>query len=597
MTFNLLFVTRSCKRTVCSGAAATEKIAYVNHDSEKSRLRLTFKYASGGIKERLYTLNRSSVEELRVVLARIALNISSYEEAKTKRKRRKQENSRSDEDAAKTETHKKLLVSLEYNGTPVPGDLANGDAWKDGSILQVGDHRYSITANAPMVRSARLPKLMMVGFPVFPYAEVDGCSIYECHFAWYVSINRDQSHQGLLLHSSGNMLFAFLQEGPSMTPGYGHIGHHVLLLITPQRNGTRGITWEVLADTAIQPGPMNCPFENRQHFTSRFVGQHRFRCVTYNVLAKVYADMRPLRKNLYSYCPKFALNMDYRKNLLMKEILGYRSDLYFLQEVDRKFFKEDLEVALGFHGYIGYFTEKDSPMAEGLACFYRLQKFSAIEVYSVILSKALVQKPVLADILANVNQNPLVKGRLMSLATALQILLLKPLDTSNRLLLVANTHLYGQPSSPHIRLLQACICIRLVEQMRQEYYDRFGIEPAVIFAGDFNSCPTNGVYQLMTYGYVSEHCPDWYRRVEEGVLGMHAMQKIPLANACGLPVYTNFTRKFHGCVDYIFFDYTRLVSENVVPMPAHEDVTQEVALPSKWFPSDHLAQVATLRWL
>lgn len=85
--------------------------------------------------------------------------------------------------------------------------------------------------------------------------------------------------------------------------------------------------------------------------------------------------------------------------------------------------------------------------------------------------------------------------------------------------------------------------------------------------------------------------------VEEGVLGMHAMQKIPLASACGLPDYTNFTLQFQGCLDYIFFDYSQLVWEKAVPMPAHEQVVQEVALPSTQFPSDHVAQVATLRWL
>lgn len=597
LTFNLVYVTRSCKKTMCSAAAATEKFAYVNHDSEKSRLRLTFKYASGDIKERLYTLNRASVEELRVVLARISLNITNNEEGKTKRKRKKQENSRSDEDAAKTESHPKLLVSLEHNGIPVPEDLTSGDAWKDGSILQIGDQRYSVLVNAPSVRCARLPKLIMAGFPVYAYAELDDCSLNDCDFAWYRSVDRGQSYPRRQLYSAANMLFVFVQNGPWMTPTYQDIGHHLLLLLTPQKLGVQGMTVEVLSNTAIQPGPMNCPFQNRQYFTSQFSGFRRFRCVSYNLLAGVYAESQLARETLYPYCARYALKMDYRKNLIMKELFGYRSDLFFLQEVDRKFFREDLEVALGFCGFAGYYTEKNSPMAEGLACFYRKNKFRSIESHSMILSNALEVQPALADILAKVNKNPRVKERLMTLPTAFQALLLQPMDKQDRLLLVANTHLYYHPEGDHIRLLQAYMCIRLVEQLLSEYSHRFGVKPAVVFAGDFNSCPRYGVYQLMTYGYVSEHCPDWYTKVEEGVLGMHAMQKIPLASACGLPDYTNFTLQFQGCLDYIFFDYSQLVWEKAVPMPAHEQVVQEVALPSTQFPSDHVAQVATLRWL
>lgn len=597
LTFNWVYVTRPCKKTMCSAAAATEKFAYVNHDLEKGRLRLTFKYASGDIKERLYTLNRASVEELRVVLARIAVNITNNEEGKTKRRRKKQENSCSDEDAAKTESHPKLPVSLEHNGIPVPGDLTNSDAWKDGSILQIGDQRYSIFVNAPSVRTARLPKLMMAGFPVYPYAELDNCSLVDCHFTWYVSVSRGERFPGQPMYSACNMLFTLVHHGPWMTPTFHDIGRHVLLLLTPQAGGRQGMTVEVVSNTAIQPGPTNCPFQNRQYFTSRFTGFRRFRCVTYNLLANVYADSAYSRTNLYPYCAPYALQMDYRKNLLVKEILGYRSDLFFLQEVDRKFFRDDLETALGFCGYTGYYTEKSSPMAEGLACFFRTNKFRALERHSMILSSALETESALSDILTKVNQNPRLKDRLMSLPTAFQAVLLQPVEVQGRLLLVANTHLYYHPDADHIRLLQAYMCIRIIEQLRSEYSHRFGIMPAVIFAGDFNSCPNYGVFQLMTYGYVSEHCRDWFSKVDEGVLGLHAMQKIPLASACGTPEYTNFTGMFQGCLDYIFYEYMQLVWEKTVPMPAHEYVTQEVALPSTKFPSDHVAQVATLRWL
>lgn len=120
-----------------SAVVAAEKLAYVNYDSESTRLRLSFKYASGDLAERQYTLNRDSAEELRVVLGRIALNITNVEEGKKKRKRKK--DGSSNDDASKIDLRPELSVSLEHDGLPVSGDVANSDAWKDGSVLQIGE--------------------------------------------------------------------------------------------------------------------------------------------------------------------------------------------------------------------------------------------------------------------------------------------------------------------------------------------------------------------------------------------------------------------------------------------------------------------------
>lgn len=44
--------------------------------------------------------------------------------------------------------------------------------------------------------------------------------------------------------------------------------------------------------------------------------------MTYNILADVFADSEFTRTELYPYCAPYALSIDYRKQLLMKEILG-----------------------------------------------------------------------------------------------------------------------------------------------------------------------------------------------------------------------------------------------------------------------------------
>jgi mRNA deadenylase 3'-5' endonuclease subunit Ccr4 len=47
-----------------------------------------------------------------------------------------------------------------------------------------------------------------------------------------------------------------------------------------------------------------------------------FRFVSYNILADIYADSDFSRDMLFPYCPAYALDMNYRKLLLIKEITG-----------------------------------------------------------------------------------------------------------------------------------------------------------------------------------------------------------------------------------------------------------------------------------
>lgn len=44
--------------------------------------------------------------------------------------------------------------------------------------------------------------------------------------------------------------------------------------------------------------------------------------VSYNILADLYADSEVSRTQLYPYCPPYALSIDYRKQLILKELLG-----------------------------------------------------------------------------------------------------------------------------------------------------------------------------------------------------------------------------------------------------------------------------------
>lgn len=53
-----------------------------------------------------------------------------------------------------------------------------------------------------------------------------------------------------------------------------------------------------------------------------------FTVLSYNILSDAYAS-----SELYSYCPSWALSWPYRRQNLLREIVGYRADIVCLQEV------------------------------------------------------------------------------------------------------------------------------------------------------------------------------------------------------------------------------------------------------------------------
>lgn len=580
---------------MCSHSIQTEKFAYVNFTDDNDRLKLSFKYSGNQLVERQYNFNRSSTEQVGSFLTRIALNISGREDKKVKRKKQKQKD---DAPGDHQDSLPELAVCLGYDGRSVPADTTNYDAWKNGAMLQVGEQLYHVSVNAPAIKSARLPDVIMVGFPVRPLIEMENTHQSHCKAAWFKTTLKGQQFAPDEVRRAQNKQFFNTHEcNITITPTPDDIGRYLLVTLTPYVGEKQGMPVDVVSTTTVIPGPGDCPFDRRHLFTESYTNPGKFRCMSYNLLADAYAASNYAKTVLFSYCPEHALDMAYRKQLFIKEILGYKTDLMFLQEVDCKVFNQDLQPILRSHGYCGSFTEKSNSMAEGMACFFRDCKFREVSNYSTSLSSALEREPALADIKLKVSENTHLQTRFSALPTALQVLLLEPLESPGKLLLVANTHLYFHPDSDHIRLLQAYCCVRLLECRRREYTEQFGVVPAVIFAGDFNSCPAYGVYQLMTSGSVSESCEDWCSNAEEAVSGLRAVQNIPLASACGVPAYTNYTPHFTGCLDYIFYDYEQLVSEETVPMPPQNEIEKHGGLPSVVFPSDHVAQLATLRWM
>lgn len=217
------------------------------------------------------------------------------------------------------------------------------------------------------------------------------------------------------------------------------------------------------------------------------------------MLADYYADSDFSRKELFPYCPPFALAIDYRKQLFIREIIGYHADICCLQEVDSKVFELDLKLCLGNDGMDGLLQKKGGT-AEGVATFYHRDKFSLVQSYGFNLSENMTKQPYFQELYDKIKDNEKLCERMLSLSTALQVTVLQS-KANGRYLIVANTHLYFHPDADHIRLLQIGFFMLYVKHIYQTTIAELNLSEeqiSIIFCGDFNSVPECGIYKLMT---------------------------------------------------------------------------------------------------
>lgn len=100
-----------------------------------------------------------------------------------------------------------------------------------------------------------------------------------------------------------------------------------------------------------------------------------FSVFCYNVLCEKAATPQ-----MYGYTPSWALSWDYRKELILQEILGYSADIICLQEVDGQQYEDFFLPNLSNNGYEGIYwprtkartmTAEEKKHVDGNATFYK----------------------------------------------------------------------------------------------------------------------------------------------------------------------------------------------------------------------------------
>lgn len=291
---------------------------------------------------------------------------------------------------------------------------------------------------------------------------------------------------------------------------------------------------------------------------------------------------------------------------------------------------------------------------EGEAIFYDASRFSLVAQESTVLRDFLEGDASCAELHEGLKSAPKFLDEVKQKCTIVLVALLRSVYLPNHYLLVANTHLYYHPKGDGVRLVQTAVMLNYLRTRLGKFSEFLGSDAtiATVIGGDLNSCPCIAAYRLLVDGHVNRDHRDWMvykmggipqcecyyrhncgRREPGGVMPADSDELLPhmqlklerdkaradsavplsttggeefhgldlkhdfhFQNVTGTEECTNYTANFKAVLDYIIIDSTHLMTDRIVPLPSVEEVSEFVALPSAYFPSDHLALVADIKW-
>ncbi|MBA0809379.1 hypothetical protein Gohar_025039 [Gossypium harknessii] len=343
-----------------------------------------------------------------------------------------------------------------------------------------------------------------------------------------------------------------------------------------------------------------------------------FTVLSYNILSDSYAS-----SELYSYCPSWALSWPYRRQNLLREIVGYRADIVCLQEVQNDHFEEFFAPELDKHGYQALYKRKTNEVysgnihtIDGCATFFRRDRFSHVKKYEVEFNKAAQS---LTEVAVQTTQKKAALNRLVKDNVALIVVLEAKFSNQGadnpgkrQLLCVANTHVNVPQELKDVKIWQVHTLLKGLEKIAAS------ADIPMLVCGDFNSVPGSAPHSLLAMGKVDPMHADLL--VDPlAILRPHSKltHQLPLVSAyssflrgvgLGLeqqrrrmdpttnePLFTNCTRDFIGTLDYILYTADSLTVESLLELLDEDSLRKDTALPSPEWSSDHIALLAEFR--
>uniref|UniRef100_A0A2R8M8X0 poly(A)-specific ribonuclease n=2 Tax=Boreoeutheria TaxID=1437010 RepID=A0A2R8M8X0_CALJA len=348
-----------------------------------------------------------------------------------------------------------------------------------------------------------------------------------------------------------------------------------------------------------------------------------FTVMCYNVLCDKYAT-----RQLYGYCPSWALNWEYRKKGIMEEIVNCDADIISLQEVETEQYFTLFLPALKERGYDGFFSpksrakimsEQERKHVDGCAIFFKTEKFTLVQKHTVEFNQVAM---------ANSDGSEAMLNRVMTkdnigVAVVLEVHKelfgtgMKPIHAADKqLLIVANAHMHWDPEYSDVKLIQTMMFVSEVKNILEKASSRPGSPTAdpnsipLVLCADLNSLPDSGVVEYLSNGGVADNHKDFKElRYNECLMNFscngkngssegritHGFQ-LKSAYENNLMPYTNYTFDFKGVIDYIFYSKTHMNVLGVLgPLDPQWLVENNITgCPHPHIPSDHFSLLTQL---
>lgn len=359
-----------------------------------------------------------------------------------------------------------------------------------------------------------------------------------------------------------------------------------------------------------------------------------FTVMCYNILCDKYAT-----RQLYGYCPNWALSWECRRKGIMEEINLYGADIICLQEVETEQFYQFFLPELKKDNYEGIFSPKsraktmsknDRKHVDGCAIFYKGNKFTMMRHYLFEFNQLAMLNAEGSDHMLN---------RVMTKDNIGLACLLQPKDdriinghinefggpNMCKPILVCTAHIHWDPEFCDVKLIQTMMLMHelqsIVEDATQNYNYLSKISKKLapsaiplILCGDFNSLPDSGVFELLSAGHISSGHGDFkglgykdcLRKLSSTIISSSSASagsieythpfKLTSAYSDSIMPYTNYTFDFKGIIDYIFCSKQHMTVMGLLGPVDMEwlEKNKIVGCPHPHIPSDHFSLLAEI---
>ncbi|KAJ1946966.1 Glucose-repressible alcohol dehydrogenase transcriptional effector [Kickxella alabastrina] len=394
-----------------------------------------------------------------------------------------------------------------------------------------------------------------------------------------------------------------------------------------QKEGTRA-----LIEYLRENGPAPTPPPERQWISldknAKVQNPDAITVMSYNVLCPKYATPQ-----MYSYCPAWVLAWENRREIIINEIIDYEPDVICLQEVEASQFDVFFKSRLKDLGYEGVFwtksrartmSESERKLVDGCATFYKTDKFKFVASHLLEFQQSALSRNDFRKCDDFFNRF-MTKDNIVGFA----VLKYKKLENEPTLF-VANAHVHWDPEFTDVKMIQTTMLTEELAMLAKKYggmsasstgpvnvgssegseSHRMQIQLqqqqkqfqkiSSIICGDFNSKPDSGLYEFLSRGRLEKEHEDLERLEPYADYKRNGLRhpfglKSAYASIGELPS-TNYTPKFNGTIDYIWYSVGTLVPTGLLGEIDEEWMRQSVGFPNYNIPSDHIPIMAEFKW-